>query len=256
MFKLIRNWNNRRIIRKSLYTEMQWAAAFSQLPILQSLSVSEKQALRELTILFLYYKSLEGVQGVIIDDHKRLVIGLQACLPILSLDLGWYDGWVSVVVHPAGFMPERTVMDEFGVEHRVRTQLIGEAWSQGAVVLSWADVETAGFIDGHNLVVHEFAHKLDMLNGVANGFPPLHSDMSAPQWSAAFTEAFEHFQNYPIQEIDRYAATSPAEFFAVLSEVFFECPQVVVRHYPEIYGLLCQFYRQDTLARFNYSASS
>jgi len=163
-----------------------------------------------------------------------------------------YDGWTSVIVYPAGFAPERTITDENGVVHQVQTDLSGEAWQRGPVVLSWNEVETAGVIDGHNLVIHEFAHKLDMQNGVANGFPPLHKGMQVKDWIKAFTEGFEHFQHeceIGKAAIDCYGATSPAEFFAVLSEVFFERPAVIHQNYPAIHEQLRLYYRQDTLMR-------
>ena len=250
MFRFFRNWRDRRILRRFPVTEAQWQAAFAQLPLLDGLSADELLRLRELVPLFLHRKSLEAAQGLVLDDHKALVIALQACLPILNLGLDWYDGWVSIVVYPEAFRPVRTMVDEYGVEHRSQDALSGEAWGRGVVILSWADTEHAGVIDGHNLVIHEFAHKLDMLNGAANGFPPLHAGMDARHWSETFSHAYANFQHHQHQGIDPYAATDPAEFFAVLSELFFERPEVLHHHYPEVYALMQQFYRQDTLARF------
>ncbi len=209
--------------------------------------------LQELTILFMHDKVFEGAHGLAISQHMALIISLQACLPVLNLGMDGYDGWTSVIVYPAGFAPERSITDENGVVHRVQTDLSGESWQRGPVVLSWNEVETAGVIDGHNLVVHEFAHKLDMQNGVANGFPPLHKGMHIKDWIKAFTDGFEHFQHEcrtgKSPDIDCYGATSPAEFLAVLSEVFFERPDVLNRNYPAIYEQLRQYYRQDTLMR-------
>jgi Mlc titration factor MtfA (ptsG expression regulator) len=252
MFKFIRDWRRRRIIRRFPVSEAQWQAAFAQLPLLDGLSEGEQSRLRELVPLFLHHKSLEAAQGLVLDDHKVLVIALQACLPILELGLDWYDGWVSIVVYPEAFRPQRTHMDEYGIVHRSEDALSGEAWERGVVILSWADAKHAGVIDGHTLVIHEFAHKLDMLNGSANGFPPLHAGMDARHWSRVFGHAYENFQHHHHHGIDPYAATDPAEFFAVLSEVFFERPQVLHHHYPEVYKLLRQFYRQDTLARMQH----
>jgi Mlc titration factor MtfA (ptsG expression regulator) len=182
-----------------------------------------------------------------------LIVALQACLPILKLGLDCYRNWYTIVLYPAGFATQRVVIDENGVEHIQRERLSGEAWQQGPVILSWDDALEGGVIDGHNLVIHEFAHKLDMQNGVANGFPPLHKDMARDAWVRAFSAGFEDFQNRCEQGqyigIDYYAATSAAEFFAVLSEVFFERPEVIYKHYPEIYTCMKQYYRQDTLWR-------
>jgi MtfA peptidase len=121
------------------------------------------------------------------------------------------------------------------------------------VVLSWEDTEHAGRIDGDNLVIHEFAHKLDVRNGQTNGFPPLHRGMDPARWSDAMAKAFEDLQQrYAAGKklaIDAYAISSPAEFFAVFSEVFFEQPQIVNEHYPDVYQQFKQFYRQDPLVK-------
>jgi len=253
IFKLIQNWRNRRIIKRSSISPEQWTLAISALPLLEGLSNEELKRLQELVILFLYNKVFEGAHGLQVSQHMALLISLQACLPILNLGMTGYNGWTSVIVYPAGFSPERVVTDEFGVVHHTQSDLSGEAWQRGPVVLAWNEVETAGIIDGQNLVVHEFAHKLDMQNGVANGFPPLHAGMRVDDWIKAFTDGFEHFQ-YQCEtgrshDINCYGATSPAEFFAVLSEVFFERPAVINHHYSSIYEQLRQYYRQDTMMR-------
>ena len=148
---------------------------------------------------------------------------------------------------------KRSITDENGIVHYEQSNLLGEAWQQGPVILAWDEVETAGNIDGQNLVIHEFAHKLDMLNGVANGFPPLNFAMKRKHWVKAFSEGFEHFKKKcskeELYEISCYAATSPAEFFAVLSEVFFERPAIINKYYPDIYKQLSLYYRQSPINR-------
>lgn len=255
MFKKLRRWLDRRIIKRSVISESQWFDAFALLPLLAGYSEAEKQSLRDLAILFLHRKVFEGANGLEVTQAMTLIIALQACIPILKLDLDNYDGWVSVIVYPAGFAPKRVVMDEFGVQHSVQSHLSGEAWQRGPVVLSWDDAEQAGVIDGHNLVIHEFAHKLDMQTGNANCFPPLHAGMSATLWFEVFSDGFKDFQHRCSHGshigIDCYASTSPAEFFAVLSEVFFERPEVINYHYPDIYQQLCLYYLQDPLQRLS-----
>ena len=246
-------WRHKRIIKRSSITEQQWATAFHSLPLLNPLNEAERQQLRRLAILFLHFKSLEGANMLVITQPMALIIALQACLPILNLGFDWYDGWVSVIVYPAAFVPERSFRDEDGVEHQGKSILSGESWHKGPVILSWEDTAHSGIIDGHNLVIHEFAHKLDVLNGATNGFPPLHPNMDAHAWTQTMSQAFEDFQ-HGLQHgnprpIDSYAATSPAEFFAVFSEVFFERPELLNHYYPAVYEQLRQFYRQDTLQR-------
>ena len=251
MFTDLKRWWQERLIRRSHYSETDWQQAFARLPLLERLTDDERNRLRRLAILFLHAKSLEGAGDLEVDTQLKLVIALQACLPILNLGLDWYDGWVSVVIHPYGFTPVHTEMDEYGVVHHVKDALSGESWLRGPVVLSADASLKGGIIDGHNLVIHEFAHKLDMQNGAANGMPPLHPGMSAAQWSDDFSKAYadlgrrvEHGHSTPI---DSYAVTAPGEFFAVLSEVFFEQPGVIRQHYPAVYRQLSQFYLQDPL---------
>lgn len=249
MFAFFHNWHERRIIQRFPATPAQWQQAVDALPILTGLSAQDLQRLRKMAILFLHRKAIEGAHALVIDQHMKLLIALQACLPVLKLGLDCYDGWYSVIVYPAGFAPARLVTDEYGVEHHVQDHLSGESWQQGPVILSWNDTAHAGMIDGHNLVIHEFAHKLDMQNGVANGYPPLHSNMDTASWVKAFTMGYEDFvarcEHGKHMGIDCYAASSPAEFFAVFSEVFFERPAVIKKFYPAIYTQLCLYYRQD-----------
>ncbi len=253
MFQIISNWLDRRLIRRSSITPAQWAAAFASLPLLRGLTSDEIHRLQDLAILFIHRKVFEGAHGLAVTRPMALIIALQACLPVLKLGLGGYEGWVSVIVYPTGFAPKRVVRDEYGVEHQVQSSLSGEAWQRGPVVLAWDETERAGIIDGHNLVIHEFAHKLDMQNGVANGFPPLHPGMDATAWTEVFSAGFEDLKaRCSIGEdidIDCYAASSPAEFFAVSSEVFFERPDVLRHHYAAVYELLRQYYQQDPLTR-------
>ena len=255
MFQFISNWLNRRIIRRCKVTATQWDKALASLPLLKGLTDSEIETLKELAILFLHHKEFEGAHGLEVTQEMKLIIALQACLPILKLGWGGYDGWITVIIYPAGFMPTRVVRDEYGVEHHVQSSLAGEAWQRGPVVLAWNQTEHAGIIDGHNLVIHEFAHKLDMQNGAANGFPPLHRNMSRKAWTGALSKGFDYSKRKcdlgKHIGVDCYAASSPAEFFAVLSEVFFERPDVVKHRYPDIYDQFCQYYRQDPLARLH-----
>ena len=254
MFDFLRTWLDRRIIQRSRIKPAEWKAAFAALPLLKGLTQTEKNRLQELAILFLHRKVIEGAHGLVITQPMTLIIALQACLPILELGLDNYTGWYSVIVYPSGFAPKRVIVDEYGVEHQVQSGLSGESWLRGPVVLSWDDTEHAGIIDGDNLVIHEFAHKLDMQNGQANGFPLLHSNMKSATWTEALGSGFEDFQHKCNRQknigINCYGATSPAEFFAVLSEVFFERPSVILNHYPAIFDQLKQYYRQNPLERF------
>jgi Mlc titration factor MtfA (ptsG expression regulator) len=185
----------------------------------------------------------------------QLRIAIQASLLTLQLDETSWRGWQEIILYPDEFLRTREETDHAGVVHVQRDILAGEAWHGGPVVLSAADVIESGVGDGHNVVIHEFAHKLDMLNGDANGQPPLHRGMDANAWAADLGRAYYHLcasvDRGRETDIDPYAATNPAEFFAVTSEAFFEMPDVLNANYPKVYRHYRAFYRQDPLARLD-----
>jgi len=217
--------------------------------VLSRVSGSEALRLRELAALFIHEKSMEPVAGLVLTSSMRQTMALQACLPVLNLGLGWLDQLASVVVYPDTFLSEIVEHDEYGVVHNYREARAGESWQQGPLILSWTDVEAGTRIDGYNVVIHEIAHRLDALNGAANGRPPLHRGMAGGVWAEVFTDAFADFVDRvdagEDTAIDPYASDSPAEFFAVLSESFFEIPCAVASEYPAAYDQLAAFYRQD-----------
>lgn len=253
MFQFFQAWRRRRILQRFPVADTLWQYAVAHLPALQGLSTDERTRLRQWVTLFLREKSINGAGGLVLTDHMRVMIATQACLPILNLDLDYYAGWEEIIVYPAEFEPEYDVTDEYGVVHHTRHTLSGEAWLGGPVVLSWLDAENLHTPPGHNVVIHEFAHKLDMLNGSANGYPPLHADMQRETWSTVFQNAFDTIHQQINAGIDppinTYAAETPGEFFAVLSEAFFETPQTVKLHYPAVYTQLSLYYRQDPAQR-------
>ena len=246
-----KRWRRRRIISRAPLDDTLWQQTLARLPFLAGLSADERERLREAVILFLHDKAIHGAAGLELDAGMQLMIAAQACILILNLDIDYYAGWVEVIVYPHEFVPTIEYEDEAGVVHTDSVPRSGEAWLQGPLILSWADVAPAA--DGVNVVIHEFAHKLDMLNGDANGYPPLHQGMSRENWSEVFSAAYEDFCGRVDTDadvaIDPYAAESPAEFFAVMSEVFFEAPHTVLSAYSAVYAQLRAFYRQDPAAR-------
>ena len=248
MFQKLRLWRVRRIVARHPIAEPLWQAALRRCAPARRLGASDQAALRVLATLFLREKSIEPVQGLVLDEADRVLLATHACVPILELGMQWFDGWHSVIVYPDAFVPQRTRIDEAGVVHQSHAPMAGEAWDRGPVILSWADVLRAGQRPGHNVVIHEMAHKLDLLNGVANGFPPLHRRMDPGEWTRVLSGAWEHLrsehrQGMPIP-IDPYGLESPAEFFAVASEQFFEAPAALREHLPQVYRQLERFYRQ------------
>ncbi len=228
-----------------------WARTLAALPFIESLAADEKKSLKLLAEQFLAEKEFSTGGGLQLSDEICVSIAVQGCLPILKLGLAAYREWVGIVVYPNEFVVPRLIEDENGVVHEFDDILSGEAWEGGPLVVSWRDVQMAG--DGYNVVIHEFAHKLDMLNGAADGMPALHSDLSEAEWAETFFAAYDDFcQRVDAGEetvIDPYASEDPAEFFAVLSEHFFEQPATVDREYPAFFALLKRYYRQDPLAR-------
>jgi Mlc titration factor MtfA (ptsG expression regulator) len=239
-----------------------WREITGNIAVFQGLTAVEKAHLRELATLFLYEKKLIGVQGQHLSEAMRISIAALACLPVLRLGFGCLAGWTEVIVYPAAFRVSREEMDEAGVVHRHEGALGGEAWSHGPLILSWDDLEhdLRHPQSGCNVVIHEIAHKLDMLNGPADGYPPLHYGMPVADWSTALSAAYEQLIRQADQHqrtgIDPYAAESPAEFFAVASEYFFCAPEILHTEFGTVYEQLCRYYRQNPLARLaNYSGS-
>ncbi len=185
----------------------------------------------------------------------RQVIALQACLPILNLGIGWYDRLVSLVVYPEVFVSEVSEHDEFGVVHDYHEERGGEAWDHGTLVLAWSEIEENLEFDGHNVVIHEIAHTLDSADGQTNGRPPLPAEIEPGRWQDDFLAAYDDFsarvEAGEDTAIDPYAAESPAEFFAVFTEAFFELPDILSDEYPNIYNILSTFFKQDPLSRFS-----
>ena len=238
------DWRRRRVLEKHRIDDALWNAATAGLDFLP-----KSQKLRELVLLFLAEKEFTGTHGLEVTDKMRVCIAAQACLPVLELGLDWYSGWRGIVVYPGDFRVRRTEVDEDGVVHEWDDALAGEAMPGGPVVLSW-DAMTGD--PAINVVIHEFAHKLDMLNGAADGVPPLHAGMDRKRWIDVFEDAYEGFcdavERGKDTWLDPYAAEHLSEFFAVISEAFFREPKETRRRYPGVYDELKLFYRQDPAA--------
>ena len=233
---------------------MLWRTLRKQLYLLQGLNTRQAVKLRELTTLLLQEKTIHGVQGLELDLEMKAVIASQACLMIIELDHSSFDGWSELIVYPGAFKVDRTVTDEFGIAHQQNSPLSGESWQNGPLILSWEDVRRDSYRHhpGRHVIIHEFAHKLDALNGRVNGMPPLHPDMPIEKWSSTLNRAYQHLLQQVAKGkdcVNPYAATSPAEFFAVLSEYFFTAPKVLKQHCSEVYTQLSAYYRQDPLQR-------
>lgn len=249
----LRRWQRRRILTRQRIPEDLWQELVAAQPLLVQLGVGERQRLHDLATLLVVEKRFYGIADFEIGPLEKATVAALGCLPILELGLDWYRGWYSILIYPGGFRARHEYRDDAGLVHEQVSDLIGEAWDSGPLILSWDNIQGAAALDGYNVVLHEFAHKLDMLNGTANGMPPLPRDMSRQDWTQVFTDAWSEAQAAAIagQEtvIDRYALESPGEFFAVACEVFFERPERLGAGYPAVYEQLRRFFRQDPLQR-------
>jgi hypothetical protein len=239
-----------------------WQRTLDGVPFLEYLADTDRARLRELTSLFIAQKEFSTAHDLTLTDEIIVGIAVQACLPVLNLSLDLYRGWVGVIVYPGEFVIRKTVEDEDGVVHEVEHDASGEAWEGGPVILSWEDAQLTDGRDAYNVVIHEFAHKIDMLTGETDGHPPLfrrwHAPLDAQAWADVFDHAYDRFcarvDAVPRRQwarfereslIDPYAADHPSEFFAVCSEALFVQPRAFEAEYPELYRLLARYYRQD-----------
>ena len=234
-------WRRRRVLDKHRIDDALWQRATAHLAFLP-----RTPKLRELVLLLLAEKEFAGTHGLEVTDEMRVAIAAQACLPILELGLDWYAGWTGIVIYPGDFRVRRSEVDEDGIVHEWDDELAGEAMPGGPVVISW---DAAAYDPHINVVIHEFAHKLDMINGPADGMPPLHPGMDPRAWVRAFEDAYAGFcdavERGKDTWLDPYAAEHPTEFFAVISEAFFEQPAETRRRYPLVYEQLKLFYKQE-----------
>lgn len=245
-----RRWRRTRRVDAVSVSDEMWTRAEARLPFLDYLEPEHRRRLRELARAFIAEKQFYGARGFALTDEVIVTIALQACLPVLRIGLHAYRGWIGVIVYPGDFVIPRKIMDETGVVHEYDDEVLGEAWEGGPVLVSWHDEQDAP--EGVNVVVHEFAHKLDMENGEVDGLPLLPAGMSRKAWAQAFSAGYERFcrqvDTHRETALDPYGAESPGEFFAVASEAFFEAPCLLQEDFPAIYEQLRQFYGADPAA--------
>jgi Mlc titration factor MtfA (ptsG expression regulator) len=249
-------WRRRRdaraVARRPIPDDL-WKRTLVRFPFLRRRDAAQADALRRLTSLFLDRKEFSSTGGLQLRNDVVVAIAAQACLPVLQLGLHRYDGFVGIVVHPGAVLARRERIDEDGVVHAYDEPLTGEAMEGGPVMLSWDDVRRAGSSasQGYNVVIHEFAHVLDMADGVADGVPLLPPGLPRHEWSARLERDYDAFAARVDAGddvgLDPYAAESIEEFFAVASEAFFVSPQALKREHPDLYGMFERFYGQDPL---------
>lgn len=236
--------------------ETLWLDTLAHYPFLARRPAAEQLHLRTLVSQFLTQKEFSGAHGLVVTDKMAVAIAAQACLPVLHLGLDYYDDFKGIVVHPGAMLARREVTDGSGVVHRYSEVLLGEAMDRGPVTLSWQDVAAAGesASHGYNVVVHEFIHKIDMRDGAANGCPPLPSRAAREAWQAVMQPAYDDFcEQVAMAErfggappwLDRYGATSPAEFFAVTCEAYFVNRSRFAQDFAALAGLFDEYFKRN-----------
>lgn len=222
-----------------------------QLPLYRTLPADLQLRLKKLIQLFLAEKQFVGCEGLVISDEIRINIAAQACLLLLNRPGPLFPALRTILVYPAAYLVPQVQADQAGVVSNQLQLRLGESWQQGKVILSWPDSQHGAALphDGHNVVLHEFAHQLDQENGGANGAPWLPSAQAYHDWSQVLSREFSLLQQQLAQGqqslFDPYAATNPAEFFAVITEVFFEQPLLFLQQHPALYQQLRNYYRLD-----------
>ncbi len=249
---LQRHREARALQRRAISDEL-WQACLADLPFVAARPAEQQQRLRRMASLFLDGKEFAGAQGFVVTDRIALTVALQACLPVLELGLDHYDGFVGIVMHGDAVVASREVMDEDGIVHAYDEELAGEAMEGGPLMLSWADVLPGDDGDApataYNVVIHEFAHVLDLRDGQADGIPVLGSTAERRAWSEVLLPEYDRFCERVVcgyeTVLDPYAAEAPDEFFAVASEAFFVTPRALKEEQPAMYRLLASYYQQD-----------
>ena len=275
----LQSWLPRRWRSAPPIADGLWQQILAALPFLLALKPAEQKQLRELCAHFLVEKRFHGAHDLPITDAMALSIAAQACLPLLRMRLpdgrqaqrmaqllDWYDDFVGIVVQPGAALAQREVTDHAGVVHRYQETLAGEAMERGPVMLSWEEVARAGALaaEGRNVVIHEFAHKFDMhgmqRGAAVDGAPPLppgfcgHTDAAAAaaHWQQVMQQAYVRFrESVSMAErfggewpwLDNYAATHPAEFFAVCCEAYFVARERFAQEQPELLPLFDGLFR-------------
>ncbi len=254
MLAFLKRRRRRKIKRQPFSAE--WLTVIERTcPHWAALSVSEKTELQGHVQVFLAEKHFEGCGGLELTDEMRITIAATACLLLLGRQTDYFPRMKSVLIYPGEFVSEIRRVAPGGIVTETEQQRLGESWYRGPVVLSWDSVLNGAALanDGRNVVLHEFAHQLDSEDGAVNGAPVLDARAAREAWAnvlgSEYADLVRQIAGDTRSDLHTYAATNPAEFFAVVTEQFFEQPRQLKRRHPELYEQFKTFYRQDPAGR-------
>lgn len=230
----------------------EWVAMLERnIQVYKKLPMPLRLQLRKLIKQFLHQKHFTGAGGLEISDEIRVTIAAEACMLVLNRSSHVYPQLRYIIVYPTTFVVQRGNTDFTGVVDHGSRNLLGESWQAGKVILAWDSVQRGArnFLDGQNVVLHEFAHQLDSETGSANGAPLLGGASSYSIWASVLSGEFKQLQAASRKSkrslMDHYGASNPAEFFAVATETFFEKPRQMAKDHVELFSILKSYYRID-----------
>jgi Mlc titration factor MtfA (ptsG expression regulator) len=245
----------RTILEQPYPTQWEkWTA--EAVPDYHELNDDEREQLRELVRVFVAEKVWEGCKGVVVTEEMKVTIAAQACLLLLGIEHEYFSNVRSILIFPRHFIPlPNEAPDDSGVVHQSSEAALGQAWENGPIILSWESSRAGGrnSEDGLNVVLHEFAHKLDLRDGLVNGTPPLNNREQHARWVEVMQREFdilvEKTEKRKATLLDKYGATDSGEFFAVSVECFFEKPTQLRQKHPDLYEVLRDYFNQNPAAR-------
>lgn len=262
MFRFLRERRRQRL--RAAPVPPAWRSLVeARFALYRALSPEDREKLLSHVAVFLAEKKFEGCAGLEVTDEMRVVIAAQACLLLLRQEAPtYYPACDVILVYPHAYVAKQTEVLPGGIVVEGDSARLGESWTRGVVVLSWDDVRegASDARDGHNVVLHEFAHQLDQEDGSSDGAPILERRSQYVAWARILSAEYADLQRAAETgrrtDIDTYGATNPAEFFAVATEAFFERPSTLRKKHPDLYDELKMFYRQDPAAEREHGAAA